>query len=370
MNPQTPPSSPGDNYSGQRPVYPPPLPPPPPPQAGAGGVFLRSCLAAGCATILAPVLIVLGFFGLVYFLASSKIEEASGAIDSLYSGSSSTTDLREKVIRAGSPGAGSIAVVSIQGVLDGGGSTLNGSGALDYIAQQLRAAAESADIKAVVLQIDSPGGGLGVSDQLHRAVKSLREKGKPVVAWAGDVMASGGYYVAVAAEGIIASPTATVGSIGVMMRHFDAEELMRRLGVKADPVVSGPHKDIGSVFRAMTPEERKLLQDYIDASYRRFVKIVAEGRKMDEERVGKLADGSIFTADAALSAGLVDRLGYIEDALAWAEELAGGKDMRVIAYRRFPSLRDMLRETGRGAAGAILEHAGAEPGAMAIWEGR
>ncbi len=358
----TPPPYREDYPSGQRPAYPPPLPqqmPPPPPPAGSGGVFLRSCLTAGCATILAPVLIVFGFFGLIYFLTASKMEEAASAIDSFYPGSSSaSSDLRERVIRSGSPGAGSIAVVAIQGEIDGGGSTLNGSGALEFVSQQLRAAGESDDVKAVVLQIDSPGGSLNASDQLRHEVLALREKGKPIVVWAGGMMASGGYYIAVGSENIMASPTATVGSIGVMMRHFQAEELLRRLGVKSDPITSGAHKDIGSPFREMTPEERKLLQDYVDASHARFVEIVAEGRKLAPDRVRQLADGSIFTAEAALGNRLVDRLGYIEDALAWAEKLAGGKDMQVVAYRRFPSFRDMLREAGHGAAGAVLERAG------------
>ncbi|MCL2000872.1 MAG: signal peptide peptidase SppA [Planctomycetes bacterium] len=344
-----------------------------PSPSGAGRTFFKTFLVAGCATILAPILLVFGFFGFLFFLASSlistKMEEAGSVIEALYDAGSSSADIRERVLRPGTPGAGTITIVTIQGELDGGGSTLNGSGALEYVAQQLRAAAESSDTKAVVLQVDSPGGGLGVSDQLHHSVKALRRSGKPVVAWAGGIMASGGYYIAVAAGGIIASPTATIGSIGVMIQHFNAEELMRRLGIRADPVLSGSRKDIGSPFREMTGEERTLLQDYIDVSHRRFVEIVAEGRKLGSEQVMTLADGSIFTAEAALANGLVDRIGYIEDALAWAEDLAGSKDMRVVAYSRFPTLRGLLWEAGRGAAEAILGQAGAESGAKALWDG-
>lgn len=331
-------------------------PPPiqPPPARSGGSVFFHSCLAAGCATILAPVLLVGGFFIMLYFLiAPGVVQEASGTIDALYQ--SSGRNVMEKIIRRGEPGSGVIAVISIQGEIAGNGSPIDGSGMLDSVSEQLRTAGEDDSVKAVLLQIDSPGGGLTASDQLHHEVASLRKKGKKVVAWAGSIMASGGYYIALGAEKIVACPTATVGSIGVIMQHFDLQELLGKIGVKVDPIVSGNLKDIGSAFRAMTPEERQLLQDYVDAANRRFVKILSESRGLSLDQARKLADGGIHTAEGAMANGMIDRIGYIEDALDATEELAGGKNMRVVAYRRFPSLRDLLREAGQGAAGVVYE---------------
>jgi protease-4 len=169
-------------------------------------------------------------------------------------------------------------------------------------------------------------------------------------------MASGGYYVAVAADGIMAGPTATVGSIGVIINHLEASDAIRKLGIKADPIVSGEHKDMGSPLREMTPEERRLLQEYVDASHRRFVEVVARGRKLLPEQVAKLANGDIFTAEDALKHGLVDRVGYVEDALDWIGELSGHPRLRVIAYRRPFSLERMFREVGRETARSFWEN--------------
>lgn len=356
--------------TGGRSIPPPPPPPPPSTSNQLAGTFFQSCMIAGCVTIFVPVLIVLGFFMLVYLAASSGLEQASGGFGSIVQ-SSSTSNLVKRVLREGTGGA--IAVVSIHGVIDGGGSTLEGDGSLAFVSEQLRAASADFEVSAIILQIDSPGGGLTASDQLYNMVKTIREDGTPVVAWAGNMMASGGYYIAVGADEIMASPTATVGSIGVILQHFQVKELLAKIGVKVDPITSGERKDIASPFRDMTPEERELLQAYIDNAHRRFVGVVAEGRKMPEEKVREFADGGIFSAEVAKEKGLVDSIGYIEDAIKLAEQKAGGADMKVIGYRRVISLGDLFREAGSGAAGAAIEsaaNADPSPRAMAVWEGK
>lgn len=348
-----------------------PVPPPPPPGPGVGNTFLQSCLVAGCVTIFVPVLLVGGFFVLMFFMASSSLEDASkSSLGSIYS-TGGGSNLRERVIRQGSGGP-TVAIVTIQGAIDGGGSPLEGEGMLSYVSQQLEAAGEDDNVKAVILQIDSPGGGLTASDQLYHEVLRLREKGKPVLAWAGSMMASGGYYIAVAADEIMATPTSTVGSIGVIMQHFQVRDLMEKIGIKVDPITSGEHKDLASPFREMTPEERSLLQDYINTAHSRFVEVVAKGRNMSENQVRALADGGIFPAEKARERGLVDSIGYIEDAVAWAEGKTGRKNMRVVSYRRMVSFGDFFREAGRGAAGAVIDSAAADsaPRAMAVWDGR
>ncbi len=185
-------------------------------------------------------------------------------------------------------------------------------------------------------------------------------------------MASGGYYVAAGADGIMATPTATVGSIGVILQHFQAEELMEKLGVRVNPVTSGAHKDLASPFREMTPEERKILQDYVDIAHSRFVEIVAKGRNMPEAEVRALADGRIMSAGEALESGLIDSVGYIEDAVALVESELGESGMRIIGYRRIFSFSDVFSEAGARAAGAAvkaLRGADASPRAMAIHGG-
>lgn len=340
--------------------------PPPPPPPRTGFTFLNSCLAAGCATLLAPFAIMFGIAVFLYFASSSGIGNVNTALDSY-----SAANLREREVRSGSSGAGTIVLVTIHGVIAGDGSALEGDGAMAYVCDQLRAAARDKDVKAVVLQIDSPGGGLSASDTIHNEVLKIREAGKKVVAWGGGLMASGGYYVAAAAESIMASPTATVGSIGVILQHYQVEGLLDKLGVKVDPITAGEKKDIGSPFREMTPAERAFLQKYIDQAHERFIRIVAEGRNLPDARVRALADGAIFSADEALANKLVDKIGYIGDAVAQAEQLVGAENMRVVSYRRILSLGELLRNAGRGAGEAMMETATQTPTprAMAVWNG-
>lgn len=350
------------------------FPPSSPPRKNGGWWgfnAMTSCLVAGCVSLLVPVLLLGGFFYITYALFSSGIEEAAaGPFASFVQ--TSPNPLRERVLRSGKDGAGTIAIVSIHGAIDGNGSPLDGDGSLAHISRQLRAARESKEVKAVILQIDSPGGGLSPSDQLYHEIRLLKKKGKPILAWAGGMMASGGYYLAVAADTIMASPTATIGSIGVMMRHIQLTELMQKTGVKVAPITSGEHKDIASPFREMTAEERGMLQEYVNQSHSRFVDVVAKGRGLAEEKVRTLADGGIFTAATAKEHELVDSIGYIDDAIEWAENAAGETGMRVVGYRRPISFGEFFTEASRGAASAVLETAGrrtSAPKAMAVYDG-
>ncbi len=201
------------------------------------------------------------------------------------------------------------------------GSPFRGGGA-EYWARKLRTLGEKDEVKAIVLEINSPGGSVGAVQELHAQILRLRkEKKKPVVALLGDVAASGGYYLAAACDKVIAHPGSLTGSIGVIMEIPNVEGLFAKIGVKMDPVKSGKHKDIGSPTRAMTPEERKILQDLINDAYEQFLGAVGEGRKMDIEKLRPLADGRIFTGRQAKDEGLVDMLGSSTDALRVAGEL-------------------------------------------------
>ena len=186
---------------------------------------------------------------------------------------------------------------------------------------------EQRECPALLLRIDSPGGTVGDSQEIHAALRRLREKGCRVVASFGNISASGGVYVGVAAEKIVANPGTITGSIGVILRGNDLSRLLERVGIRFETVKSGLYKDILSPDRALTEAERTLLQDLIDTSYAQFVAAVAEGRGLSEEAVRAFADGRVFTGAQALELGLVDQLGDEESARLLAASL-GGLDPR------------------------------------------
>ena len=175
-------------------------------------------------------------------------------------------------------------------------------------------------IEAVVLRVDSPGGGVGPSQEIYTEIERLAEI-KPVVVSMGAVAASGGYYVAAPADRIVANPGTITGSIGVIMGFTNYEELLEKIGLKSTVVKSGKHKDIGSPARPMTEEDRTILQGLIDDVHRQFVNAIVKGRKMEFDRVLSLADGRIFTGKQAKELGLVDQLGNFRDAVILAASL-------------------------------------------------
>ncbi len=187
------------------------------------------------------------------------------------------------------------------------------------VRRKLVKAASDKNIKGILLRINSPGGTVGMSQEIYEAVNDVRGKGKPVVISMGDVAASGGYYIAAAGDRIFANPGTLTGSIGVIMHMLNWQETEKKIGIQPFVLKSGAFKDIGSSDRAMTPEEKTLLQSIIMDSYDQFVTAVATGRKMDKEAVKKLADGRIYSGRQAKNVHLVDELGGYEDALAWLQ---------------------------------------------------
>jgi protease IV len=175
---------------------------------------------------------------------------------------------------------------------------------------------------ALLLRIDSPGGTVGDSQEIYSALKHLWDKVK-IVASFGNISASGGVYIGMGAQHIIANPGTITGSIGVILRGNNLERLLDKIGVSFKVIKSGPYKDILSFDRELTTPEQEILQALIDTSYHQFVQTVAEGRKLSIETVKSFADGRIFTGQQALELGVVDRLGTEEDARRWAAELAG-----------------------------------------------
>lgn len=208
----------------------------------------------------------------------------------------------------------------------------------------LKSFGEDPLVKAIVVRIDSPGGAVAPSQEIYNAVLRVRrEQDKKVVASMGTVAASGGYYIAVASDRILANPGTLTGSIGVIMQLANFQKLLEKLGVKSVAVKSGRYKDLGSPFRPMTDEDRRLIQAVMDDVHRQFIEAVADGRSLDVADVIPLADGRVFTGKQAKELLLVDDLGDLQDAIQLASQLGGvkGKPKVVEPERRF-SLRDLV----------------------------
>lgn len=221
-----------------------------------------------------------------------------------------------------------ILVVKLAGAImndEGESSILPDPSSSNSVRKTLRKAADNDKIKGVLLRINSPGGTVAMSQEINDAVRAIRAKGKPVVVSMGDVAASGGYYIACAADKIYASPGTLTGSIGVIMHLINLSEIEKKIGVDAIAIKSGQFKDIGSMDRAPTKEEQILLQNLIMDSYDQFVTAVSEGRKIDKEEVKKLADGRIYSGRQALKVKLVDALGGYDDAIADIKEICKKK---------------------------------------------
>jgi protease-4 len=247
-------------------------------------------------------------------------------------------------VKAGT--ANKVAVIYVEGIIMGGrGQTgiFNDQGGTDNVIKQLHEARDDKDVKAVVLRINSPGGSAPASQELGEEIKKLRATGKVVVASMGDIAASGGYWIAAVSDKIYANPATLTGSIGVYIPYSNWEELYKKIGVQQEKIKSGPHKDILSPDRAMTAEERAMIQIMVDDLYQQFVEVVAEGRKMDEDQVRKLADGRVYTGHQAKELGLIDEYGNLYDAIDGAAALAGlGAGPEIVEYDRPNPLSTLL----------------------------
>jgi protease-4 len=253
----------------------------------------------------------------------------------------------------GLPGGAKVAVVEVEGVIGIGADR-----GLDTesIIRTLGEYRDDPSVRAVVLRIDSPGGVVAPTQEIFTAVRRLREAKKPVVASLGSIAASGGYYVAVSADRIFASPGTLTGSIGVVMQLANVEGLLKKVGVEYVVVKAGAYKDVGNFARAMTPEERRILQSLLDDVYDQFITAVAEGRGLEPQAVRGFAEGRIYSGRQAQGLKMVDELGGLEDAIEAAAKMAGLPPKPKVLYprRRF-SLRELLRnEWGLGPVSRML----------------
>lgn len=235
-----------------------------------------------------------------------------------------------------------IAIVEVKGVI------AQSSGIIEELQQYL----EDREVKAIILRIDSPGGGVGPAQEIYREVMKIKAK-KKVVTSMGSVAASGGYYIASASDLIVANPGTITGSIGVIMQFSNFEELLKKIGIKGVVLKSGEHKDIGSPFREMTPEEKKIMQEVLDNVHQQFIQAVAEGRKLDRAKVVEIADGRILTGEQAKKLGLVDQMGNLQDTIEITAKMVGisGKPNVLYPKKRL-SIWELLM---RDMASAIID---------------
>ncbi|QPJ63250.1 MAG: signal peptide peptidase SppA [Candidatus Nitronauta litoralis] len=252
---------------------------------------------------------------------------------------SSISPLEEKVISG--EGDAKVLILNIEGFISNQKKrTLMGSqsdvGMVERVRETLQKATEEEDIQALVLKINTPGGTVTSSDIIYHELKRFKEDRKiPVYAWVVDLAASGGYYIAQAADKILAHPTSITGSIGVITVKVNLQGLMDKVGVDWEVIKSGEKKDFLSPFRAITAEERKLFQETIDHFYKRFVKIIAENRKnLTEDQVKSLADGQVFSSEKALNNNLIDQIAYRDEAIELIKKDLGVDKIKLVTYRR------------------------------------
>ncbi len=211
------------------------------------------------------------------------------------------------------------------------------------IVQQLKKYRENSNVRAIVLRVDSPGGGVSASQEIYEEVKKTREYGKPIVVSMGAVAASGGYYVSLGASRIVANPGSITGSIGVISQFMHINALLDKIGVTSTTIKSGKLKDAGSPFRKPNDDDKKYFQEMIDDIYDQFVSAVAKERKLDKALVKKYADGRVFTGRKAYELKLIDTLGTYQDAIKIAAQLAQVYGTpRVIKERKREKLTDMI----------------------------
>lgn len=277
------------------------------------------------------------------------------------------------MVEVWSSGAGDVKVVRVplSGMIAlGEGDWYAGNA--NTVLRSIRRATHDPEVEGLILEVNSGGGGITDSDILYQALRAFKEaqEGRVVVTLMGDVAASGAYYIALASDCILAHPTTLTGSIGVIMQTYNVKELAEKLGVRDVTIKSGANKDLLNPFEEVKPEQQALLQKVISALHDRFVTLVAENRKLPKETVLPLADGRVFLADEALKSGLIDGIGYGEDAQRKAAQLLDADAVRVVRYEEHVTLMDLFARPGIGLSaevGRLLREGGRDARLMFRW---
>ena len=301
-----------------------------------------------------------GTIALVLLIGPGGSNRGSGGADN----AAPPETFREKYVSGDGPDK--VAVLPVVGTISTTTTPTSAAATPETLRDQLRQAEEDESVKAVVLEVDSPGGGVVPTDEMHRSIQEFKETTSlPVVISMGQTAASGGYYIATAADRIVANESTLTGSLGVIFSYLNFAEAAAEYGIEQEVVKSGPFKDIGSSTREPTEEELEILQSYVDESYDGFVEVIVEGRDLPEDEVREIADGRVYSGLQAESLGLVDEIGDLERAAQVSTELAGLDDATVVRYqRRAPGLTELLQNRlapSQPEALQVLEAAGLSP---------
>ncbi|MDD4735204.1 MAG: signal peptide peptidase SppA [Kiritimatiellae bacterium] len=239
---------------------------------------------------------------------------------------------------------------------------------VEAVIQQIRAAQADETIEAIILEIDSPGGGIAPTDEIYQALMDFRasDPDRRILAFCRDMAASGGYYLAVAADWIVAEPTTMLGSISVIMQALNWKTLSDKIGITDVTITSGEHKDLLNPFQEVSPEEQAILQSMVDGLHAHFMDVVCRGRDLSEAAVNPWADGRVFLPSVALDAKLIDEIGYWDEAMARCSELLGVDAVKVIRYEYSASFLDFMSgvHLGINPRGLLRE---ASPRFMYLW---
>lgn len=309
---------------------------------GCGCVFiLFMALGVGMLVAAGAVLLAIGEE------VASGVAFSSGKVSSHKVGEDEVPQMKE----IWSYGAGDVKVVRIplEGmILLNADNWKNGNA--NTVLRSIRRATHDPEVKGLILEVDSGGGGITDSDIIYNELKKFKavDSDRIIVTIMGDIAASGAYYIAIASDYIMAHPTTLTGSIGVIMQSYNFKELAQKIGVKDVTVKSGENKDLLNPFADVKPEHRAMIQKLISAMHERFITLVAENRKMEKETVAPLADGRVFLADEAVKNGLIDGIGYDDDARAKVAELLKVDQVRIFKYEEALGFFEMLARPGFG----------------------
>ncbi len=321
--------------------------------------------SGGCLAVFVALLLVVSLFVNGALILAFSVRGASGG-DGI-----GETKYQERLVSGSSSSAAKVVVIDLHGLISGGTAGQFGDNMVSDIELQLRQAKKDANVKAVVLRIDSPGGEVTASDEIYHFVSEFRAS-KPVVVDMESVAASGGYYSAMGGSYIVANDLTLTGSIGVILETFNVAGLIDKIGVRSVVIKSGKMKDMLSPFREATPEETAYLQGLINESYDKFVGIVAKERKLDVNLLRNgIADGRVLSGRQAKAAGLIDETGYFDDAVRKARELGKADGAKVVSYQPPFAFDRLFRALAASQVRPLrVELGGVESGALPLLSGK
>lgn len=321
-----------------------------PTRQGGSGLWVGGCALAAALAVLG--VIVVAVVGVIFLIGAAFIGESMPAFEKL-APIAMPHNFTEEYVSGDYFSSKKIAVIDIYGVISSSEGSLYEIASSELICEQLRGAADDASIKAIVVNLDTPGGEVTASDAIYHEIMEIRNSTrKPVVAMMNSLAASGGYYVAAGCDRIVANKLTLTGSIGVIIESYNYSELFNKVGLKSEIYKSGAMKDMLDGSRPRTEEERRVVQQLVDNTYNEFVSVVSLGRNIPAEKIKGtyMGDGRVLDGKQALACNLVDKLGYFQDSIAEAAKLANIESYKVVRFKEAFSFAKLLEQMNGSSA--------------------